>query len=77
MTVASGTSYCQSESFKNLLFSKLCVHKQCSQYSCSCVETLVILGAQFHLVLSLLTVLKIAILIIKVPIALPLKMSLI
>ena len=28
------------ELFKNLLFSKLFVHKQCSQCSCSCVETL-------------------------------------
>ena len=46
---------------KNLLFSKLCVHKQCSQCSCSCVETLVILCAEFHVVSSLLSVLKIAI----------------
>ena len=37
------------------LFSKLCVHKQCSQCSCSCVETLVILQAKFHVVSSLLT----------------------
>ena len=54
--------------------SKNCVHKQCSQCSCSCVETLVILRAKFHVVLSLLNVLKIAS--VKVPLALPLKMSL-
>ena len=45
-----------------LIFSKFSVHKQCSQCSCSCVETLVILRAKFHVVSSLLSVLKIAIL---------------
>ena len=44
------------------LFSKLCAHKQCSQCSCSCVETLVILRAKLHVVSSLLSVLKIAML---------------
>ena len=44
---------------KNFLYSKLCAHKQCSQCSCSCVEILVILQAKFHVVLSLLTVLRI------------------
>ena len=41
---------------QNVLFSKLCVHKQCSQCSSSCVETPVILPAKFHVVLSLLSV---------------------
>ena len=35
-----------------------CVHKQYSQCSCSCIETLVILQAKFHVVSSLLSVLK-------------------
>ena len=47
---------------RDSLFSKLCVHKQCSQCSSSCVETLVILRAKFHVVSSLLSVLNIAIL---------------
>ena len=47
---------------KKLSFSKLCVYKQCSQCSCSCLETLVILWAKFHVVSSLPSVLKIAIL---------------
>ena len=50
------------ELIKNLLFSELYVHKQCSQCSCSCVETLVILRAKFHVVSSLFSVLKIVIL---------------
>ena len=48
-----------------LLFSKLCVHKQCSQCWCSCVETLVIVPAKFHVVSSLVSVLKIAILMLS------------
>ena len=40
---------------KNFLFSKLCVHKPCSQCSCSCVETLVIRQAKFHIVSSILS----------------------
>ena len=47
---------------RDSLFSKLCVHKQCSQCSSSCVETLVTLRAKFHVVSSLLSVLNIAIL---------------
>ena len=31
MTTGSGTSYCWCQLFKNSLFSKLCVNKQCSQ----------------------------------------------
>ena len=46
-------------------FCKLCVHKQCSQCSCSCVETLVILWAKFHVVSSLLGVLNTAILMLS------------
>ena len=57
-----GRRYCQPELFKNFHFNKLCGHKQCSQCSCSCVETLVILWAKFHVVSSLLSVLKIVIL---------------
>ena len=45
--------------------SKLCAHKQCSQCSCSCVETLVILRAKFHVVSSPLSVLKIEILMLS------------
>ena len=42
-------------------FSKLCVHTLCvSQCWCSCVETLVILPAKFHVVSRLLSVLKTA-----------------
>ena len=37
-------------------------NRLCSQCSCSCVETLVILRAKLHFVLSLLSVLKMAIL---------------
>ena len=48
--------------YKNSLFSKLCVHKQCSQCWCSCVETLVMLPEKFHVVSRLLTVLKLEIL---------------
>ena len=44
-----------AELFKNLLFSKLCIHKQCSQCSCSCVETLMILRAKLPVVSSLLS----------------------
>ena len=51
--------------FKNSPFSKLCVHKQCFQCSCSRVETLVILRAKCHVVLSLLSVLKIVILMLS------------
>ena len=43
-------------------FLENCVHKQCSQCLCSCVETLVILWAKFHALWSLLSVLKIIIL---------------
>ena len=50
------------QAVQNLLFSKLCLHKQCSQCSCSCVETLVVLRAKFHVASSLLSVLKITIL---------------
>ena len=46
---------------KPSFFSKLCVCKQCSQCSCSCVETPVIPRVKFHVVSSLLSVLKIAI----------------
>ena len=56
------------------LFLVNCVHKQCSQCSTSCIETLVILRAKFHVVSSLNSVLKIKIYfdaIIKVPVALP------
>ena len=59
-----------------LVFLKLCVHKQCCQCWCSCVETLVMLPAEFHVVSRLLTVLKTDFdAIVKVPVALPLKMS--
>ena len=47
--------------FKNILFNKLCVHKQSYQCGCSRVETLVMLRAKFHVVSRLLTVLKIQI----------------
>ena len=56
---------------KNLLFSKLCVHKQCSRCWCSCVETLVMLRAKFHVVSSLLSVQKIEILMLASKISLP------
>ena len=55
MMAAHQRCYCKHELSKNLLFSKLCVHKQCSQCLCSCVETLVMLRAKFHVVLSLLS----------------------
>ena len=76
MTVARWRSSSYGELFKNLLFRKHCVHKQCSQCLCSCVETLVMLWAKFHVVLSLLS-LKIAIfmLALKCPCT-PLKISL-
>ena len=76
-TAARQRSYHSCESSKNSLFSKLCVHKQCSQCSCSCVETLVMLPAKFHVVSSLLTVLKIEILMLawQCPCT-PLKISL-
>ena len=48
-------------SSKTLFFSKLCVHEQCSQCSCSCVETLVTLRAKFYVVSSIFGVLKITI----------------
>ena len=64
-------------SYPKTLFSKLCVHKQCSQCTCSCVQTLVILRAKFHVVSILLRVLKIVILMLtyKCPCT-PLKISL-
>jgi len=63
LAVGKNNSY--SELFKTFPFSKLCVHKQCSQRSCSCVEPLVILKAQFYVASSLLSVLKIAILMLS------------
>ena len=65
VTTASRTSYCEGELFKNVLFSKIIVHTQYSQCSCSYVETLVILQAKFHVVSSLHSVLKIAILMLS------------
>ena len=44
-----------------------CVHKQYSQCSCSCVATLVMLQAKFHVVSTLISVLKIAILMLAYP----------
>ena len=47
----------------NLVYTN--IDKHCSQSLCSCVETLVILPAKFHVVSSILTVLKIAILMLS------------
>ena len=58
---------------KPFFFSKLCVLKQSSQCSSSCVATLVILQAKFNVVSSLLSDFDV---IIAVPLALPLKMIL-
>ena len=59
MTGVRWRCYCYCKLSKNFLYSKLCVHKQCSQCSCSCVETLVILRSKFHVVSSLFSVLNI------------------
>ena len=54
-----------------LSVNSICVHKQCSQCSYSCVETLVILRAKFHVVSSLFSVLNSDFdAIVKVPLAL-------
>ena len=58
VSTSSGSLIRIEKLFKKLLFSKLCVHKQCSKCSCSCVETLVILRAKFYFVSSFLSVLK-------------------
>ena len=75
MTAEQQRSSSYGEQFKNLLFSKLYVQKQCSQCSCSCVETLVRIRAKFHVVPSLFSVLSILMLASECPCT-PFKVSL-
>ena len=63
---------------KTFFFSKLCVHKQCSQCWCSCVETLVITKSKVSCCVKSSYCFKNRDFdaSVKVPVALPLKMSL-
>ena len=70
MTTGSGASYCYWVVQKLTLTLVNCAHKQRSQCSCSCVDTLVILRAKFHVVSNLLSVLKIVIMMLSLMIAL-------
>ena len=67
---SNSSSQCKGNFYDTIVVRKTfsfanCEHKQCSHCWCSCVETLVMLPAKFHLVSRLLTVLKIEILMLS------------